>query len=294
MKLKKILIFLLIAVFCISASSVFAQKKSKKKSSAKSLKTKQKKQPKTISGGVVNGKAINLATPVYPQAAKMISLYGEVKVKVLIDVDGKVLTAEVISGNPILRTSSINAALKSEFAPIKIGGEFVRVSGRIHYIFLPTTLNWLEIGYILQKPWSAFYSSLKIENYFPIGFEQEVQLLNQKVENPDEIRQSVIASIQSKLSNKPKSAWLFSVGSVLGKLKENCCRVEEKTQISAQEIRVLIQTKPENISSGLISKLEKLVFYIENPPENTNPPAEDNKVYKTLKNLEQNFPLFGK
>ena len=294
MKLKKILIFLLIAVFCVSASSLFAQKKSKTKSSAKSLKAKKKKQPKTISGGVVNGKAIELATPVYPQAAKMIGLYGKVEVQVLIDVDGKVLTAKVISGNPILRSASVNAALKSKFAPIQIGGEFVRISGYINYIFLPTTLNWLEIGYILQKLWSGYYSSLKIEDYFPIGFEEEIQLLNQKSVNQDEIREIVIASLQNKLSNNPKSVWLFSLGAILGKTRKICCLNEPEMQNFAHQIKMLIQLKPENISHVLISKLEKFIDFVENPSQNNYKQNSGNQIYKMLTELEQNFPVFGK
>lgn len=294
MKLKKSLIFLLIAAFCISASSVFAQKKSKKQSSAKSLKTKQKKQPKTISGGVVNGRAIDLVMPVYPQAARSIGLYGKVEVKVLIDIDGKVLNAEVISGNPILRSSSVNAALKSEFAPINLGGEFVRVSGRIHYIFLPTTLNWLEIGYILQKPWSAYYSSLKIENYFPDGFEEELRLLRRKNENQGESRETVISSIQNKLSYKAKSLWLFSVGTVLGKTKIVCCESQQEMTDFAHQIRVLILTKPENISLAFVSKLENFITIAENPVQNSNPQFHENQKYKLLKELEENFPVFGK
>lgn len=292
MKFKKALIFLLSAVFCFSVSSVLAQKKTSRKSSAKSLKIKQQKLPKTISGGVVNGKAIDLVVPVCPQEAKKIGLYGKVEVQVLINIDGKVLTAEAISGNPILRSSSIKAALKSSFVPIKIGGEFVRVSGIINYIFLPETLNWLEIGYSLQNARSGYYSALKVENYFPDGFEEEIQLLKQSTE--DQTGEIVIASIESKLSRNPKDLWLFSIGSVLGKLKENCCRVEEKTQISAQEIRILIQTKPANISNGLISNLEKLIFYIENSPENIYLPGEGSKVDKTLKKLEENFWSFGR
>ena len=47
--------------------------------------------PKTIAGGVLNGKAINLPKPPYPPAARVVRASGLVSVKVLIDEEGRVM-----------------------------------------------------------------------------------------------------------------------------------------------------------------------------------------------------------
>ncbi len=61
---------------------------------------------KTISGGVVNGKARNLAVPAYPAAAKAVDASGAVNVQVTIDENGDVVSANAVSGHPLLRAAA--------------------------------------------------------------------------------------------------------------------------------------------------------------------------------------------
>ena len=49
--------------------------------------------PKTISGGVLNGKATSLPKPQYPAAAKAANASGAVNVQVLVDENGDVVSA---------------------------------------------------------------------------------------------------------------------------------------------------------------------------------------------------------
>ena len=88
-----------------------------------------------ISGGVVNGKATNLVTPVYPAIARTTRVGGEVKVQVIIDEDGRVMSANAVSGHPLLRSSAENAAKSSKFTPTTLSKEKVKVSGIIIYNF---------------------------------------------------------------------------------------------------------------------------------------------------------------
>ena len=88
-----------------------------------------------ISGGVVNGKATSLITPVYPAAARSIRAGGEVKVQVIIDENGRVTSANAISGHPLLRSSAETAAKSSKFTPTTLSKEKVKVSGIIIYNF---------------------------------------------------------------------------------------------------------------------------------------------------------------
>ncbi len=88
-----------------------------------------------VSGGVVNGRATNLATPIYPSAARLIRAGGKVKVQVIIDENGKVTSANAVSGHPLLRSSAENAAKSSKFTPTTLSKEKVKVSGIIIYNF---------------------------------------------------------------------------------------------------------------------------------------------------------------
>lgn len=57
------------------------------------------------------------SAPTYPPAAKAVRAFGDVSVKVTIDHTGKVLTAESVSGHPLLRAVSRGAAERSSFEP---------------------------------------------------------------------------------------------------------------------------------------------------------------------------------
>ena len=88
-----------------------------------------------VSTGVLSGKAVSLQQPTYPRLAVQIGLKGSVSVQVLIDEGGKVVSAEVISGHPVLAPEAKRAALQSRFTPTKLSGMPVKVSGVIVYKF---------------------------------------------------------------------------------------------------------------------------------------------------------------
>ena len=90
---------------------------------------------KSISGGVLNGKAIELPNPAYPPAAKAVRASGAVNVKVTVDENGNVTSAEAVSGHPLLRASAVSAARQAKFAPTLLSGKPVKVSGIIVYNF---------------------------------------------------------------------------------------------------------------------------------------------------------------
>jgi protein TonB len=90
---------------------------------------------KPVSGGVLNGTAIQLPPPVYPDAAKRMRTQGVVSVDVILDETGKVVSANASSGPTILRDAAVAAALKARFSPTKLSGQPVKVSGVINYKF---------------------------------------------------------------------------------------------------------------------------------------------------------------
>ncbi|HWS90633.1 MAG TPA: TonB family protein [Pyrinomonadaceae bacterium] len=90
---------------------------------------------KPVSAGVLNGKAISLPMPVYPAIARNARAFGLVEVEVVIDINGKVISAKATSGPAFLRQSAEMAARQARFSPTLLSGQPVRVSGVITYNF---------------------------------------------------------------------------------------------------------------------------------------------------------------
>lgn len=90
---------------------------------------------KPISGGVLNGKAVSLPAPAYPEFARRSRTGGLVEVEVVVDENGKVISARALGGPPSLRDTSVQAALHARFSPTKLSGQPVKITGRINYNF---------------------------------------------------------------------------------------------------------------------------------------------------------------
>lgn len=88
-----------------------------------------------VSLGVINDKASNLVTPVYPPAAKAVRASGAVNVQVNLDEGGNVTNASSVSGHPLFRASAEQAARASKFNPTVVNGQAVKASGIIIYNF---------------------------------------------------------------------------------------------------------------------------------------------------------------
>lgn len=90
---------------------------------------------KPVSGGVLNGKAISLPPPTYPEMARRMRTGGKVEVEVIVDENGKVISAHASSGPVALREVAVEAALRARFTPTKLSGQPVKIAGRIDYNF---------------------------------------------------------------------------------------------------------------------------------------------------------------
>lgn len=86
-------------------------------------------------GGVLNGKAVSLPKPAYPSAAQAVGASGAVNVAVRIDEEGNVVSANAVSGHPLLRQASEKAAMQAKFKPTMLEGKPVKVTGIVVYNF---------------------------------------------------------------------------------------------------------------------------------------------------------------
>jgi len=98
--------------------------------------TKTSADIKTISGGVLNSKAISLPKPSYPPIARAAKASGTVVVQVTVDENGNVVSAHAVSGHPLLQAAAIAAARGAKFSPTKLSGQPVKVTGVITYNFV--------------------------------------------------------------------------------------------------------------------------------------------------------------
>jgi TonB family protein len=89
-----------------------------------------------IIGGVLNGKAVTLPVPEYPEAARKAHDSGTVAVQIVIDEAGNVVWAEASEGPSSLREAAVSAAWKARFTPTRLMGQPVKVTGRILYNFV--------------------------------------------------------------------------------------------------------------------------------------------------------------
>jgi len=98
--------------------------------------TPEPPKPRTVvSGGVLNGKAVSKPVPPYPPIAKAARASGTVTVQILVDESGRVVSANAISGHPLLRAAAESAARQARFSPTLLSGQPVKVQGVITYNF---------------------------------------------------------------------------------------------------------------------------------------------------------------
>lgn len=91
--------------------------------------------PVLMTSNLLQGNAINKVQPPYPQIAKLAGADGPVQVQIMISDDGRVVSAEVLSGHILLRDAARQAALQWRFKPTILNGVPVPVTGVITFDF---------------------------------------------------------------------------------------------------------------------------------------------------------------
>lgn len=88
--------------------------------------------------GIINGLATSRVEPPYPELARSANVQGAVVVSVTVSETGRVLEAHVISGHPMLRQVSVDAARRWKFSPTILNGTPTKVTGTITFNFRRT------------------------------------------------------------------------------------------------------------------------------------------------------------
>ena len=90
---------------------------------------------KPVEAGLLNSKAISLPKPVYSEEAKRLKASGRITVRVVVDENGKVISAQALNGPAVLRQAAEAAAREATFAPTTQDGITVKVTGTLTYDF---------------------------------------------------------------------------------------------------------------------------------------------------------------
>jgi TonB family protein len=92
---------------------------------------------KTASTSV--GSMVEIATkkvaPVYPQMAKSMRVGGVVRVDLVVDEQGSVLSAQAVQGPEMLKRAAMDAVKQWKFRPVMVDGQPTRASGFINFNF---------------------------------------------------------------------------------------------------------------------------------------------------------------
>lgn len=84
---------------------------------------------------IISSKVIDKPAPPYPPVARAAGIAGPVAVQILVDEQGRVISAKATSGPAVLREAAERAALQARFTPALLTGQPVKMSGTINYNF---------------------------------------------------------------------------------------------------------------------------------------------------------------
>ncbi len=82
-----------------------------------------------------NGCPVSLVQPKTSDSIRSLQLFGEVKIEIIVDESGKVISAQTLNGHPLLRKSAREAACSSRFSPKSFCGKSVMQKRIIRYFF---------------------------------------------------------------------------------------------------------------------------------------------------------------
>ncbi|MEO8073040.1 MAG: TonB family protein [Acidobacteriota bacterium] len=238
-----------------------------------------------ISGGIVNGKAKNLAIPAYPAAAKAVGAEGAVNVQVTIDENGDVVSASSVSGHPLLRQAAETAAFASKFKPTLLNGQAVKVTGIIVYNFTGgnsamSKPNWFKTGFdLVSIQYNPSLINLNVSSISKVlqpdwtAENQQLQSLSEikQAENAGQTKsspalidatQSLIASLQSRLGSDELKYWQFNTGLRLSEALAKFRNANEK-QSALDSLRQQTQSAPSSVSPEYLADLQKITAILE-------------------------------
>lgn len=95
-----------------------------------------KPKTQTVTSIMLMGKVVSLPKPSYPPMAKQARISGPVSVQIVVSEQGNVVSAQPVSGHPLLVSAAKEAALHARFTATVLNGQAVKIQGVITYNFV--------------------------------------------------------------------------------------------------------------------------------------------------------------
>ncbi len=92
-------------------------------------------EPQIVSTDILNKNAIYKASPNYPPQAKAAQISGTVRVEVVVDEGGNVVSVRALNGLPFFQEAAVEAAEKWKFKPFLGKDRPIKVSGILEFKF---------------------------------------------------------------------------------------------------------------------------------------------------------------
>jgi TonB family protein len=89
----------------------------------------------TISGDAIERQCLRNVQPIYPELAKQAHIQGEVRLRIVIDKQGRVSDAILISGHPLLVPAALDAVKQWEYTPTLLNGRPAEVATEVRIAF---------------------------------------------------------------------------------------------------------------------------------------------------------------
>jgi len=88
-----------------------------------------------VSSRVIAGMLVKKVNPIYPKEARKKHVQGVVMLHAIIDKQGAITRLEVVSGDPLLASSALDAARQWKYRPYVLQGQPVEVETEIQVNF---------------------------------------------------------------------------------------------------------------------------------------------------------------
>lgn len=88
-----------------------------------------------VSQGVSEGLIVSKVQPIYPPSAQSARIQGIVLIKAVINQTGDVVSAELISGHPLLAPAALDAVKQWKYRPYLLNGNAVNVETQVQVVF---------------------------------------------------------------------------------------------------------------------------------------------------------------
>jgi len=244
----QIILSVFLIVLC-AASVVFAQNNSPILKDNTSGGTEETYKIGEVRGNIKR-KAVNLPKPIYPREALEAGADGIVKVEVVIDSEGKIVSAKAIEGHPLLIGISEETARKTKFRSLDPAVPDARETGVIIYNFALEKTSWMRIGYelaVLQKaPSMRPFNVPRIAKTFESDWTGELEILKRLAE----MRRAEIESPNVEPNNTKPIFKTVPPGTVTGRV----------SGMSTMERQIIIPNPPTPeriaLSQNLIAALQ--------------------------------------